>query len=208
MILNAKSFKNCIKEDASKIFPDDFNKSINKFIADILKDPIHADVDDFFKGYGFTKNDIIKKLKEYAILSGNRKINEVPKDDDENDLHGVMNISYKLKGNRFREKKEAMFNELFKDKKPINMKIITITESQLRRLAKSGLIKEDGICGIGGDGGAGMAYDAPVGFGDKETKKHNAKDFKNGTLTTQHASDEGTDVIRKSPQTYTPKQNK
>lgn len=91
--------------------------------------------------------------------------------------------------------------------------LIRLTEADLHNIIRDSvmrIIKEEGeggatACGNvmqgGGSNPSAGQYDVPFGA-DKATSKR-SKNFKNGSMTMQHADNEGTDVINK--QIYRPR---
>lgn len=198
-MLHDRFLRQYLKEDENKVFFQDFLTALKDFLKQLLNDPLHAEVGEFFEKHGITRDDLVKKLKSYAIVTSKTNIKEVPKSmdencDGENAMHGVRTLSYKVKGKRFGDKTRVLFKELFAENKKDNVKKIRITEEQLKLL-----MTETGE----GDIGA-FTFDAPA-LSDEPTQKR-SKDFKNGTMTTQHVDDEDSSIIRKQP--YMPKQNK
>lgn len=104
-----------LKRSNEEVTYFEFMSSLKAFLKLLLSDPYNADVDELFKSHGYSRNDVLGKLKELHMVVPTENVTETPKDelDANSKLVAKHTIKYDIPRKRFKEKSQVMFKEMF-----------------------------------------------------------------------------------------------
>ena len=98
-----------------------FYSEIRTFLSKLLKTPIKAEPNKYLEDRGFTKNRLIKLLRDNDIIKREEKILIPGKDEVK---HVTYSVKYILKSDKFEDKIEQIYKKYFPDEEEINEGII------------------------------------------------------------------------------------
>ena len=128
----ANELRNAVKMTEHK-----FYSNVKKFLHDLLVNPVNADVSPLLKLYGYSRNKLLKLLKDNKIITKKQKI--VDKGKDGQPMTPVMRVSYNIQDN-------AKNDEFAVPKKDFNNKLKRLYIQEFER----NVVNEE--CACGGDG--------------------------------------------------------
>lgn len=128
----ANELRNAVKMTEHK-----FYSNVKKFLHDLLVNPVNADVSPLLKLYGYSRNNLLKLLKENNIIIKKQKI--VDKGKDGQPMTPVMRVSYNIQG-------DAKNGDIAVPKKDFNNKLKRLYIQEFER----NVVNEE--CACGGDG--------------------------------------------------------
>ena len=155
----------------------EFLTKTKSFLKDLLNKPNEAKPDELFNDFGYSKEDLINKMKDLNMIQCDEKIDEVSVE-NEKGVHKKVakhSIKYKIPRKRFNEKLHELYKDLFSPKE-------TVTEEGE---GMGGATNCSGV--LGGANPSAGTYDAPIGGVQRRKFYTDAlsrnKDEKNGSIS-------------------------
>ena len=100
-------------KDAMAMTHFKFNSNVKRFLADLLEDPVNSEPNVIFKHNGIDKNKLLKGLEARKVII--KKMNIDDHDSDGKPHKAMMIVKYSVPKERFQEKLDAVFDDLFPD---------------------------------------------------------------------------------------------
>lgn len=159
---------------------EEFFINVKNFLKGLMKKPHETKTSELFNKRGISKDELISKMKDISLLKSEEKIDEVPKTEGGKKV-AVHTIKYSIPKNRFKEKIEYLYKELFNEsyskqvfsnnKQMINDILEMDNDSAYKNRGgyDESLVSEDGAtsCGSvmqgGGSNPSAGQYDVPFG---------------------------------------------
>lgn len=95
-----------------------FYNNVQRFLSDLLRDPVHAKVSFVLSSNGIDRNRLLRYLKKHGIITRTHKICD--KDNEGNPKTAVMKIKYGVPRKDFAKKMKKLFIDLVARTKPLN----------------------------------------------------------------------------------------
>lgn len=100
-------------KDAMAMTHFKFNSNVKRFLADLLEDPVNSEPNVIFKHNGIDRNALLKGLENRKVIV--KKMNIDDHDSDGKPHKAMMIVKYSVPKERFQEKLDAVFDDLFPD---------------------------------------------------------------------------------------------
>ena len=137
-----------------------FESNIRQFLADLYNDPSNAQPSDVLKMYGFTRNELIRYLVKYDIITKKQKVSF--KDENGNFKTPTMKVRYGIKGD-----KEGDFEV---KKRHFQLKIRKLYIDLFEKNVPQKVNEDEGGGFISGGGDGAGQYTTPI-FGQPVKQK-------------------------------------
>lgn len=114
-----RMYESCLMEEETTFYR--FYSEMRAFLTKLLKTPIKATPNKYLNDRGFTRDRLIKLLRDNDIIKRDEKILVPGKDDVK---HVTYSVKYTLKSEAFEDKIEKIYKKYFPEKEVIKENII------------------------------------------------------------------------------------